>query len=518
MAPKKNNIVWSSAVVLALAFSFSADAGKKIVVPFDFRTIHMALGEADAGDTVFVSRGIYKENIALVENVVLLGQDMLTTQIDGTRSGPCVIGADNATIENFTIINGSTGILCKNTRPIIQRNLIVDNKGAGIHVLVSLPDINNNIIYRNEWTGIFLEGVRGTRTSVSHNVILENGYSGIFCAHKTEVLLRNNIVMDNAQHGIYIGPEATKTRLVFNDIYGNRRPFNISTRSVNASNFGKDPIFISPDHPEYNYYIKTISPCRGTGENHTDIGLVNKQAVEIMSKDRDGDGILDEVDQCPDVPEDMDGFQDQDGCPDYDNDNDGIYDTKDNCPAEPEDMDGFGDEDGCPDTDNDQDGICDPWVAQQGKSSQFANVCRLADQCPNNPETVNGYKDDDGCPDEKPVEIRQTFILQGVNFKTASAELLEESYPVLEQVFNSLEAYPAIKIEVGGHTDNQGKSEYNRRLSYDRAKSVMNFLVMRGISANRIVAKGYGKDKPIASNATPDGMAVNRRVEIVPLK
>ncbi len=114
-------------------------AGKKIIVPMDFPTIHAALGEASEGDTVYVSKGIYYENIALADNVVLQGQDMVSTIIDGRRLGPCVIGADGAVITNFTIRNGTTGILCKNSRPIIERNLIVDNKGAGIHALISLP-------------------------------------------------------------------------------------------------------------------------------------------------------------------------------------------------------------------------------------------------------------------------------------------------------------------------------------------------------------------------------------------
>jgi OOP family OmpA-OmpF porin len=105
-----------------------------------------------------------------------------------------------------------------------------------------------------------------------------------------------------------------------------------------------------------------------------------------------------------------------------------------------------------------------------------------------------------------------------VNFKTASAELLEESFYVLEKVFNSLEAFPNVKVEIAGHTDDQGGASYNLALSNDRAKSVMNYLVMRGISADRIRAKGYGKTKPVASNSTPEGRAKNRRVEVIPIK
>jgi OmpA-OmpF porin, OOP family len=103
----------------------------------------------------------------------------------------------------------------------------------------------------------------------------------------------------------------------------------------------------------------------------------------LEKRDRDGDGIDDAADQCPTDKEDIDGFEDADGCPDPDNDLDGIPDAQDKCPNQAEDQDGFEDRDGCPDPDNDKDGIPD-----------------VSDQCPNQPETKNGYKDEDGCPDE----------------------------------------------------------------------------------------------------------------------
>src|SRR5207247_153809 len=99
-------------------------------------------------------------------------------------------------------------------------------------------------------------------------------------------------------------------------------------------------------------------------------------------RDSDGDGIPNAKDKCPLVPEDKDGFQDDDGCPDPDNDGDDVPDGEDKCPNDPEAVDGFQDDDGCPDPDNDHDGIPD-----------------VKDKCPNEPETVNGIKDDDGCPD-----------------------------------------------------------------------------------------------------------------------
>jgi hypothetical protein len=111
-------------------------------------------------------------------------------------------------------------------------------------------------------------------------------------------------------------------------------------------------------------------------------GVVELRFVPSPVLDADGDGIPDVLDKCPTEPEDKDGFQDEDGCPDPDNDGDGIPDVLDKCPNEPEDKDHFEDEDGCPDPDNDGDGIPD-----------------VLDKCPNQPEDKDGFQDEDGCPD-----------------------------------------------------------------------------------------------------------------------
>lgn len=102
------------------------------------------------------------------------------------------------------------------------------------------------------------------------------------------------------------------------------------------------------------------------------------------SRDEDNDGIVGAADLCPASPEDFDGFEDEDGCPDIDNDGDAIPDAADKCPNDPEDLDNFEDLDGCPDYDNDKDGIPDE-----------------QDRCPNEPESLNGFDDEDGCPDIK---------------------------------------------------------------------------------------------------------------------
>jgi outer membrane protein OmpA-like peptidoglycan-associated protein len=133
--------------------------------------------------------------------------------------------------------------------------------------------------------------------------------------------------------------------------------------------------------------------------------------------DRDKDGIPDAVDQCPDEPEDKDGFKDGDGCPDPDNDADTIPDTQDKCPNQAEDFDQFEDDDGCPEADNDKDGIDDlhdacPNDPEDHKPPKPDDGCPATktdtdgdgipdatDKCPNEPEDKDGFQDDDGCPD-----------------------------------------------------------------------------------------------------------------------
>ncbi|MDQ3336511.1 MAG: OmpA family protein [Myxococcota bacterium] len=245
--------------------------------------------------------------------------------------------------------------------------------------------------------------------------------------------------------------------------------------------------------------------------------------------DTDGDGILDNVDKCPRVPEDLDGFEDSDGCPDEDNDKDGIADKIDACPNDPEDRDNFEDDDGCPDLDNDKDGIADK-----------------IDACPNDPEDKDGFEDDDGCPDldndkdgipdkddkcpNEPgvppdgcpkkytnVVVTQTKIeiKQTVFFATNKATIKPVSFALLTEVAQAMKDNPTIKVDVEGHTDSQGNDRFNLKLSQKRAESVKKFLVGKGVAADRMVPKGYGENVPIADNRTADGRAQNRRVEFV---
>ncbi|MBV8762360.1 MAG: OmpA family protein [Deltaproteobacteria bacterium] len=257
--------------------------------------------------------------------------------------------------------------------------------------------------------------------------------------------------------------------------------------------------------------------------------------------DSDGDGIPDDVDKCPNEPEDKDGFQDDDGCPDPDNDQDGVPDAQDKCPMQAEDKDGFQDDDGCPDPDNDNDGIPDaadkcPNEAEDKDGFQDDDGCPdpdndqdgvpdAQDKCPDQPETKNGYQDEDGCPDEIPAKVKQfTGAIQGINFKVNSADLLPASNKTLDKAVAVLKEFGDLKMEIQGHTDDQplkggGKYADNQALSQARAETVMNYFVKAGIDQSRLSAKGYGDTVPVED---PKGLkggklnaarAKNRRVE-----
>jgi outer membrane protein OmpA-like peptidoglycan-associated protein len=219
--------------------------------------------------------------------------------------------------------------------------------------------------------------------------------------------------------------------------------------------------------------------------------------------DNDADGILDANDRCPNDPEDRDGVLDDDGCADPDNDGDGVLDDVDRCPIEPEDQDRFQNEDGCPEPDNDRDEIVD-----------------VRDACPDEPEDRDGYQDDDGCPEPGPdaVVVTRTdsrlLINQRIFFDFDSDTIRSVSFPVLDEVANTMRRNADIlRMRVEGYTDGRGTPEYNLDLSYRRSRSVVEYLVTRGVDRGRLEFAGYGREHRVAENDTPEGQSLNRRVE-----
>ncbi|MEZ4315953.1 MAG: OmpA family protein [Myxococcota bacterium] len=315
-----------------------------------------------------------------------------------------------------------------------------------------------------------------------------------------------------------------------------------------------------------------LTPAVGTPVFRTFLSVGYKPPTV---RDTDGDGILDKDDACPEDPEDKDGFEDEDGCPEYDNDKDGIADMLDRCPNDPEDFDQFQDPDGCPDPDNDQDRIPDvndrcpmqpedydgvedgdgcpdadaividtdrdglmddvdqcPLQPEDIDGFQDADGCPdedndqdtildIVDVCPMDPENFNGVKDDDGCPDAQRVVVTRDriVILEKVLFITAKAEIVPDSYPLLEEVTQTLLSNPQILlVRIEGHTDSRGGDNYNLDLSNRRANAIRDFLIEHGVEPGRLQAEGFGEVSPLVPNDSPENMEKNRRVEFHILK
>ena len=205
--------------------------------------------------------------------------------------------------------------------------------------------------------------------------------------------------------------------------------------------------------------------------DHVEIADRNARAAYKLSVgkcdvpgDRDHDGILDSVDKCPDDPEDKDGFQDDDGCPDPDNDKDTVPDTEDKCPNDP----GPPDNNGCP--------------------KKYEHIVVTQEK----------------------IELKQKIF-----FDTDKSTIQPRSFALLDEVGSVLRSRPTMTVRIEGHTDSRGTRAHNMKLSAARAASVRQHLMGLGIDPARMDAQGYGPDQPIETNKTAAGREKNRRVEFI---
>jgi OOP family OmpA-OmpF porin len=240
-------------------------------------------------------------------------------------------------------------------------------------------------------------------------------------------------------------------------------------------------------------------------------------------RDSDGDGVYDGLDRCPDTPQGTP--VDASGCP-KDSDGDGVHDGIDACPNTPQGT--KVDAKGCP-TDSDGDGVYDgpdacPNTPRGTKvdakgcplDSDGDGVFDSQDECPNTPR---GTKvDAKGCPPPAAAPLfeegKKTLVLEGVTFEFGKATLTTEAKAILDKTAQAIKDNPGFNIEVGGHTDSKGSDLNNLKLSANRARSALRYLLDKGVDPARLTAKGYGETKPIADNDTDEGRAKNRRVEL----
>jgi len=349
------------------------------------------------------------------------------------------------------------------------------------------------------------------------------------------------------------------------------------------------PEFVSPGTAALATLLNATAPVSIKGEPATTPAIT----------DLDRDGVNDREDRCPVTPEDPDGFEDEDGCSELDNDDDGIGDKKDKCPDDAETINGFKDDDGCPDEQPDADGdglayqddrcplepgdgfdgcphlpppalaladvklemapktdapkpVPDPVAAaasadfdkdtipddedrcpvSREDADEFEDddgcpepdndldgIDDAKDQCAFEAETINGKKDEDGCPDEGEGAVTVTkdaVVIKGViQFKSGSATLEPSASPLLKQVAATLRSNASTSVEIQGHTDDVGNAAKNIALSKRRAEAIRAFLIKAKVPATRLVATGFGPTRPRASNKTPAGRELNRRVEFL---
>lgn len=365
--------------------------------------------------------------------------------------------------------------------------------------------------------------------------------------------------------GIAAALRFAKSAELVADVYAGQLASSIG----DAGTLGAEAIGGLKIYVEDNSYL-VLAGGVGVSEsiNSADVRAVLGFIFEPSIGDRDGDGYKDDVDECPDEPEDFDHFEDEDGCPEPDNDRDGILDVDDECPLvpedhdgdadddgcpegnigdrdgdgildnvdecpdDPEDRDGFQDEDGCPDPDNDNDGILDvddlcPNDPEDMDGFEDEDGCPdpdndkdrildVDDACPNDPETYNGFEDEDGCPDRGNVIIEENeiIILEKIYFATDSAEILSRSFPIVDAVAATLIGNPQITmVEIQGHADERGADDYNLRLTADRAASVVQALGARGVDLSRLRSAGYGERCPVDPAHNAAAWEKNRRVE-----
>ncbi|HEX4956882.1 MAG TPA: OmpA family protein [Lacibacter sp.] len=276
-----------------------------------------------------------------------------------------------------------------------------------------------------------------------------------------------------------------------------------------------------------NYLLYNIGFTQTLGKQKTEEPVTTEPTIAIPA-DRDGDGVEDNKDECPDVPGAVKGCVDSDGdgiadkndpCPHEkgtlngcaDSDNDGVADKDDKCP------DTKGTANGCPDSDGD--GIADkddkcPTAKGTMKGCPDTDgdgINDADDKCPNDAGNANN----NGCPEVKQEVIQKVnYAAKNIFFQFASDEILKSSFVPLDEIVKIMKENPSLKLSVAAHADNRGTAERNLYWSQRRAQAVANYFISKGIDAGRITAKGYGDTQPVSDNKSEAGRAKNRRVEM----
>ncbi|MSQ02166.1 MAG: hypothetical protein EXR71_09775 [Myxococcales bacterium] len=237
-----------------------------------------------------------------------------------------------------------------------------------------------------------------------------------------------------------------------------------------------------------------------TQPTHAWPGAVASIGIDLRYEpppDRDGDGVADKKDQCPESMEDFDYYEDADGCLDPDDDGDKIADVNDRCKSQAEDLDGYRDEDGCEDSNNDSDAFPD-----------------VSDRCPDQPETENSWEDGDGCPDALPTMLAGILGKQPAIGFDADDKLVPSSEARLQEIASVLKEYPDTIVHINVATDSVGGGASALARTLAQCLALHGWLVAHGIPDTRLAMHSFGVSAAIGTEQTEAERAANRWVEV----
>lgn len=302
-------------------------------------------------------------------------------------------------------------------------------------------------------------------------------------------------------------------------------PDQAGVRTGSPSTNGCAPPSSDRDHDGV-FDAQDLCPDEPAGNN------VDPQKLGCPLRDTDGDGLVDSQNQCVSEPAGQRPDTQKPGCPLRDKDGDGVYDNEDLCIEISAGPHPSLSRKGCPDQDSDGDGVYDSY--DQCPSIHFGLNpdpeklgCALADRdhdqvpdvvdaCPDRPGSHSPDPKKNGCPGLVEIRGSQIIIKEQVFFANNQDAVLNRSFPLLDAVAHTLHVVKQIKrLGIEGHTDNLGKPEHNIDLSDRRAQSVLKYLIAKGVEPARMEARGFGPSQPIADNKTPQGRALNRRVDFL---
>lgn len=486
--------------------------------PWKNATITVDAYQIDIKDRIVLTGSFTKSN-TLVNTILAAYPDINSAIFFTNAINTRTKGLDVVYNSNHKLGKGNLGVTLAGN--FNKTEVVGDIKTS--KVLATDPSLANGVLFNMEERGRIEQGQPRDKVSLNLNYKIGNW----------NVMLRNTRFGKVAS--IFNGSDRTRDEFfspkVVTDASISYKPVYWMNITMGANNFGD----VYPD-AQQNFantsdgrfvYSRNATQFGFNGGYYytnlnfdlTDIKRIKKAKVAPVApvvvekpKDSDGDGIMDKDDKCPNQagPKSLNGCPDSDGdgvadmddkCPNVaglkvfngctDTDGDGVEDSKDKCPT----VFGVAKYDGCPVPDTDRDGVNDEM-----------------DKCPNQA----GPASNSGCPETNISEMQKQVDVAAKNiyFETGSSKLKSTSNDALDAIAKILNNESSLKVEIEGHTDNTGSVAANNKLSSIRANAVKFYLTSKGIDESRITTNGYGSTMPIATNASADGRALNRRVVI----